>query len=844
MTRIRLLRRATDIGSAGTYGWLLKIGATLAIYTVAALRALPPLTGDQYHYGHVDSLLNLYTLEWMRYAILAEPQRLFIGLAYYGMGDSLFYTHLLLGGLPIYAPVAAIFGPGAGLNAMTIASPILNGLATAAAAWLLVGRWWPAAIAGFVFAFAPIQKEFFQFHHLMMFWWTPLSLALWLWFLRRPTWWKFTGAWLCVFIQFATGVYLGFIAVVFLLALSGAAVLKRERPPVDRKLVAKASVATLTAALPFVPLFVGYVGFWLDHHEARTIEEAHYLSARLPRYLPWITQSLSWYQVVWARVAGLSPVFPGIVPAALAALGLAAGLLRPQLRAVSFAIGVSGLLLFVLSLGPELRLENDATGIALPFAAAHALLPGFASLRNPTFFASGMMLAMALLTAVAVAQPFGWRRTQNWRAYLIAVIALLLLAAESERPPVHVASIPGEPALQSILAEAPDGAVAFIPSGVEFTSPEPYVRRMWWTLNGDRQPVVSGYSGFEPRGTKHLAKLIDWANTSAKPRVLDSLLAFGVRTLVLDRKFLGDVKVEAWLAAVQVVRPGLVPIDAGRFVVLPLGTASVLAMTGWSEVELQLIVRSALPDAEVAIPVTFRNSAERPWQPPAGRRTRTAELIWETPNGDEESRQRVYLRPPPLIPAGGATQALGPIMGSAPTTPGAYRISLSLEGQRLTSANIEIREPAVRSAERANRADLLVLPPPVCLGPGDGAFLRVQAINTGSNHWLDTHRLGTRWSVPDDRFIAEDLTKLEDRLVIPHDSRTTTWTGIAPGSGFVFEGLVKAPEAPGLYTLAIGMVEEEVAWFSEVKVQALVVDAGSLSECALPPQAGASDSHA
>ena len=828
---MRVLRRPLDVASAGTTGWLLKLGATVAIYAVAALRALPPLAGDQIHYGHVDNVLNLYTLEWMRYAILAEPQRLFAGLAYYGMGDSLFYTHLLLGGLPIYAPVAAVFGPGAGLNVMTIASPILNGLATAAAAWLLVGRWWPAAAAGFVFAFAPVQQEFYQFHHLMLFWWTPLALAFWLWFMRSPTWWKFSAAWLCVFIQFASGVYLGFMALVFLFPLVAVTLPTwwRERP--GRRLITQASAGTLIAALPFIPLLVGYVGFWLDHQEARTINEAHVLSARLPNYLPWISQSLHWFQAVWARVPGLQPVFPIVVPTILAALGLATGLARRPLRSVSLALGFAGLLLFLLSLGPELWWHDEATGTLLPFAAAHAVIPGFASLRNPTFFASGMVLAMALLAAIAVAQPFRLRRAKEWQAQVFAALVLLVLAVEFSRPPVPVAPIPSEPDLQAALAEAPDGAVAFIPSGADFTSPEPYVRRMWWSLDGGRQPVVSGYSGFEPRGTKYLARMIDWAGATAKPRVLDSLTAFGIRTLVLDGNHLSEAETEAWLSSVRSWNPDAVPVAGERFVVIPLGDASTSVTTEWSEVELQLVVRSARPSADVAIPVTFRNTAEIPWQPPTGRRTRPAELIWESPDSGEELREHVLLRPPPIIPAGGNTQALGPVLGTAPTSPGTYRVSLSVDGRELTSTGIEIRAPAVDTTG-ANMADLAVLPPPLCLTRGDDAFVRVEAINTGANHWLDSHRLGTRWSLPDDRFISDDLTTLEDRLVVPYDSRTTTWTSIAPGSAFVFEGTVRAPESPGAYTLTIGMVEEEVSWFSEIEVAALVVDANNQAACA------------
>ncbi len=831
MTGGRRLRRTRDLAAAPTTEWLVKVGVTFAVYLIAALRALPLPAGDQFHYGHVDNVLNLYTLEWMRYAIVADPQRLFTGLAYHGMGDSLFYTHLLLGGLPIYAPVAAVFGPGAGLNVMTIASPILNGLATAAAAWLLVGRWWPAAVAGFIFAFAPIQQEFYQFHHLMLFWWTPLALAFWFWFVRGPTWWKFSAAWLCVFIQFASGVYLGFMTLVFLLPLVVSTLPTWWRQSLNRRLIAQASAGTLLATVPFLPLLVGYVGFWLDHQESRTINEAHVLSARLPNYLPWISQSLHWFQAVWARVPGLQPIFPIVIPTILAALGLAAGLARRPLRTVSLAIGLAGLLLFLLSLGPELWWHDEATGTLLPFAAAHAVIPGFASLRNPTFFASGMVLAMALLTAVAMAQPFRLRRWKGWPARAVAALILIALAVEFSRPPVPVASIPSEPDLQAALAEAPDGAVAFIPSGADFTSPEPYVRRMWWSLNGGRQPVVSGYSGFEPRGTKYLARLIDRAGAATKPRVLDSLIAFGIRTLVLDRQHLADAESEAWLASVRSWNPDAVPVAGERFVVIPLGDASTPVTSGWSAVELRLVVRSAPPSADVAIPVTFRNTAELPWQPPTGRRTRPAELTWESLNSDEKLREHVLLRPPPIIPAGGNTQALGPVMGTAPPSPGSYRVSLSVDGHQLTSTNIEIRAPAVGNVG-ANTADLTVLPPPICLTSGENAFLRVEAVNTGSNHWLDSHRLGTRWSLPDNRFITDDLTGLEDRLVVPYDSRTTTWTSIAPGSAFVFEGAVKAPESPGAYTLTIGMVEEEVSWFSEIEVAALVVDADSPSACA------------
>ena len=797
---------------------------------------LPPAAGDQFHYGHIDNVMVLYMLEWTRYAIFAEPQRLFEGLAYYGMGDSLFYHHLLLGGLPIYAPVAAIFGPGVGLNVLTIASPFLNATAAATAAWFLVGRWWPAVVAGFIFAFAPIQKEFLQFHSLLIFWWTPLAVALWFWFLRRPAWWKLSGAWLCVFIQFATSVYLGFIALPLLLVLIGAAMLSRHRPRLDRRLVAKAGAATLVAALPFVPLLLGYVGFWLDNQEVRTLEETRRLSARLPAYLPWVTQALWWFQVIGSRVSGFTPsFFLGVIPTALTVLGLVAGARQARMRGTTAALGIGGVLLFVLSLGPELWWQDELTGVPLPFAAAHALIPGFASLGNPTTFAAGIMLVMALLAAIATAQLYRWRQTGGWRAHVIAAVLLVLLVAEFARAPVHLASIPYDTSLQAALAESPDGPVTFIPSGAQFTSPVPYIERVWWSLNGGRQPVVSGYTGsYAPRGTAYLARLIDGADVNTRPQVLEALLAFGVRTLVLDRRLLTDRQIEAWQAVAREVRPSTTPLDAGRFVVLHLGAEGVPATTGWAEVETQLVLRAGLADLDIVIPVTMHNRASLAWRPPPGRRTRTAELVWEPSDGATVTRQPVRLRPPPIIPAGATAQILEPLTTRSPKVPGRYRIWLSVDGERLASTDVEIRAQPTTSDRPPNQAKLHVLSPQVCINPGDGAYLLVQAVNTGSQDWRGSHRLATRWSVPDDRFVPQDLTTLEDRLFMPLDAPTTTWTSVAPGSGFVFDGVVSAPFAPGLYTLTLGMVEEDVAWFSEIEVPAIVVDESGQAACASP----------
>lgn len=783
--------------------WL-PLAAALLLYAGGALATLRPAGAGGIHFATIDNFLYLYTLEWERFSLLREPGRFFEGLGFYGMGDSLFYTHLLLGGLPIYAVVATIFGPVAGLNALVIVSPVLNAAATAAAAWLLVGRWWPAVLAGFVFAFTPLQQDLFGFLTMIMFWWTPLAAALWLWFLRRPAWWKLSGAWLCVFIQFATGTYLGLIALVTLIALMAGAVAFRRLPKLDSPLVVKSAGGILIAALPFVPLLAGYVSFWLNNQEVRTLNEARNLSEGLPSYLTAATEGQLWYQTVSARFPDFPTPIPNFVPTVLAVVGLVAGIARQRTRAVAVALAGIGILMFLLSLGPELWWNGQLTGQGLPFAVAHDLIPGFSSFRIASFFAAGTMLPMALLAAVACDRFARSPRLVGRRQLAVALAVFVVLAAEFARPPVHVGPPPNQRALQQALAESQHGAVAFIPSGAGFPTPDPFMRRMWWTLNGGHRPVVSGYSGYAPRGTHHLARLIDWTDATQRRSVAEALVSWGVRSIVLDREYLSAPETEEWQAVIQAVDPSVRTFDSGRFVVHHLGPVEVASTTTWTEVNVQPVLQSARPAARVVVPIVFHNQASGPWRPPPGRPTRAGELVWTSDDASVSHRQSFKLHAPPLIPANRAAQALTPVHIQTPAMPGRYRLELLADGERLATTHVDVGAGQLPQGPR--ETDIRVLAQPECVRAGESTFLQIQAHNTGATTWDGEFRLGTRWTAIDD---ARVVSELEDRLFM------LPWLRVPTGSGVVFEGLVKAPVQPGFYRLTMGMVEEHVAWFGE-----------------------------
>lgn len=828
----RLRTHAEGLGESPRLTWVIRLSAAGALFVAAALITVPPIGGDKYHYGHVDNLQVLYLLEWARYALFTEPHRFFEGLMAYGMGDSIFFSHLLFGGLPVYVPVAALFGPGIGLNVLTIASPILNAAAATAAAWFLLGRWWPAVVAGFIFALAPIQQEFFQFHTLSMFWWTPLAMALWFWFLQRPAWWKLSAAWLCVFIQLATGIYGGFIALVTLVALIVAAVPSGQLRGLDRRLYLKAAAGTIAAALPFIPLLMGYVGFWLDNQDVRTLNEARTQSAHLPQYLPQVTRSQRWFQAVASNFHGTDPVFPAIGPAVLAALGLIAGIARRP-RAVAIALGALGLLMFVLSLGPELWWNHELTGWSLPYAAAHALIPGFAAMRITALFAAGMVLAMAFLAAIAVDRLYRWRRIEGWTAFLTAVVLVGILAVEFARNPVPVVDIPRDRDLEATLAQVPEGPIAFIPvSGNEDVTLDAAVRRTWSTLNGGRQPILDGTPGYESRGASYLMRMINGATVNDRREILNALIAFGVRTVALDRRHLSGDQVDAWQATIDSLRPGAQTHETERYIVSHLGSEVVPSADAWTDVNIEpVLLRTSPPGSNILVPITVQNPTDRPWRPPPGRRARAGELVWDPVDGGEAIRQSIRLRAPPIVPAGATAPALENLTTRTPESPGRYRLRLSVEETELAAIDVEVIAASAYGPRPLQAADLRVLTLPNCMRSGQSAFIQVEALHSGTTTWGPDHRLGLRWSIPDDRFIVEDLRSLETRLIVRHNERKYDWPAVETGSGYVFEGTVQAPAGPGPYVLTLGMVEENVAWFGEIDVPVTIVGADDAAPC-------------
>ena len=808
----------------------LSILLALAVYAAATVTVFPLLAlvePQKIFYGNVDSLLILATLEWERVALLTDPTGLLDGFVYFPFKGTMFFTHLMLGALPVYVPAATFFGSSIGFAALVLFTPVLNAMAMFGAGWFLLGRWWPAFIAGFVFAFNPLQMHYSQFAHLAVFWWTPLAIACWFWFLKRPAWWKCSLAWFFVFVQFATGVYLGFIALTFLLSLIVAAVLAGQVPWRDRRLVTQSLVGSVAAAAPFVPLLSGYLGFWLDHREVRSLAEASGLSARLQDYLSIANRDLHWYEAL-GRDRGISSLgFPGISAVAMAVLGMVLGVLTPGRRSVIASLVIPGCAFFVWSLGPDLWWNYERTGVVLPYAWAHTSLPGFSVIRNPGFLSLGVMVAVALLAATGIDQAQRRVVRRRWLVTLIGVCVMVLLVAEFARRPTIVGSIPERPKLTLAMQAAPSSPAVFVPVGSEFNSSEPNVQRLWWSVSGSRVSLVNGYSGFEPRGSKYLARLVDFSTAGTRTGVIEALQSLGVQTFIFDRGYMTQEELDSWEHALGRVDAHPWQTSTDRFVIQHLEGTAPHFRPGWQHIDARLVVDSATSKERILVPLVLVNAGSVAWRPIRSPVVQRAEVAWRLRDGRGDAiREDVSVLPPPVIPAGSFAQALRPLELHVPETAGLYDVIVRVDGFELLQTAIHVRASGSILLVPDLQADVWLYTPNVCVRSGERAVIQAEVVNTGAMAWDAEYRLGSRWLVPDGRFVMDDLDALEGRLTVPYDERDTPWVQIPPGGGYVFEGPIPTPTDPGTYELRVGMVKEHERWFGNQTISVVVRPSG------------------
>lgn len=238
---------------------------------------------------------------------------------------------------------------------------------------------------------------------------------------------------------------------------------------------------------------------------------------------------------------------PGWLKVVLALFGATFGLTRRRWRRWTLFLLLTGILAFLLSLGPNLQIRNWQ-----PWWTLTSLVPGFAHVRNVFRFAFFVQIVSVVLAVQGL--NAGWLlirhlcRNRSWRCILQSAVVILALVSAFEIRPMPLAFVqaPNETAnagwIGYIREQTPrgQGIVCFpFATGDHVNDFDITTRWMYYgTFHG--VPLVNGYSGFFPREYFELQDAANAGTLSAA--FLEKLVQAKVEFLVVNRNLISADK--------------------------------------------------------------------------------------------------------------------------------------------------------------------------------------------------------------------------------------------------------------------------------------------------------------
>lgn len=558
------------------------MGRAALVYVAAALvytwpLALHPTSHLAAPVGPGDPFLNLWILGWGMQTILGHPMdvlngRVFNANIFFPAESTLAYSDHLLLQSALMAPVYAVTGNVVlAYNVLLFLSLVLSAVAMHAYVRAVTGSVGGAYLAGLVWGFWSYRFAHLVHLQLQALYFLPLAFLLVHRVVAGRRRRDALALGLVAGLQALSSIYYavigGIALVVGAIALS-VGVGRWRSGVIARRLF----LAALVGAALVAP--VGWVYWRLQREEGfgRSLYEASRNAATLASYAQVPAENVLYGRTGLLRAAVLEQaVFPGVAVLVLAGVGVVRGRrgdARPLVLAM-ISIGVVG---FALSFGPD--------GIRDLYAFFQRAVFGSQAIRAPARFAVLVMFALTTLAAL------GWRefRGASYRRWTIALFALAAIELLNVPMPLTAAP-PLETGVGQWLRREPgDGAVAFLPIGVDVESTPAMVQSL-----EHRRPLINGYSGQRP---SFYTALVDSLGTFPGDEALLALKEVGARFVVsravataadaakpsplVERARFGDdviyelrwtPEIEARLAADVAVtppEPGIAPFGAGE----------------------------------------------------------------------------------------------------------------------------------------------------------------------------------------------------------------------------------------------------------------------------------------
>lgn len=452
-----------------------------------------PLVTDLAHLtrnDNRDTVLNEWILAWVAHQAPRAPLHLFDGNIFYPERNTLAFSEAMIVQAAMGAPLLWLgASPVLTYNLLLLAGFALNGWSMCLVVRRWTGDWTAGLVSGLIFAFsshALTRIPHMQAQHVAFL---PAALLALDTLLNRPTIGKGIAlAFWCV-LQALTSVYLMALT---LFAMAGA-LLARPRDWSGRRFLPAAKAlasAAGVAGLLLLPFLLPYYHASQEQGVIRSLADAGRYAASWSDYL---TTPSRLHTALWSdRFYGGTGLFPGAIGLLLTCVALIRGVAFRDPRArMCLALGILGVL---LSFGPKLP----------GYAALYAIVPLLQGIRATARFGYLATVAVAVIAGFGLVSMRSLVSRRVWPA--LAIVLVLASAFESMAAPLGLSRYTGIAPIYDRVPREPGTVIVEMP----FYGPRSAQFHANYMLNSTRhwQPIVNGYSGFQPRSFYHHAEAL------------------------------------------------------------------------------------------------------------------------------------------------------------------------------------------------------------------------------------------------------------------------------------------------------------------------------------------------
>jgi hypothetical protein len=478
-----------------------------------------PLALAPHRYSRIDNadyLLNAWAITWLGHQASIDPSHLFDANIFWPEKRTLAYSEAMLVQGAMAWPIVALGGSAVlAYNLVMMAGFALTAFAFGWVAHRWTGSWAAALVCASAAAFN--AHPLMRFGHLQAMHVEFIAIVLFA-VDRVVGRARIRDALLLAAaftLQALTSIYLMAFTVWAMIAAAVGRLLAVRAPRL--RALSLLGLAGGLASLALAPYLAIYFRVHVEQGFVRPESAVRDTAAAWADYLSTGSRLHYWWsQPFTERCHSMN--FPGLTVAALVVLGLSSRRVRASVQA-RMCVGVVVGCLCVSCLP------------SLPgYATIHQWVPLFWAVRSQALIGQVVLLALALLAAHGAAEA-----DRRWRVrgygWLLTVMLVLLVNAESIRAPIGWREFRGVPPIYDVLAaQQESGAVVEFPFFERRNTFGNAIYMLYSTRHW--RPMLNGYSGFLPA-----SYLTTWELLRGFPsfEALEALHVRGVRFVVIHR---------------------------------------------------------------------------------------------------------------------------------------------------------------------------------------------------------------------------------------------------------------------------------------------------------------------